>query len=643
MRRHLYALCLALSLLAVLVVPAAAQGTFVDPTTPTALYIPRNVRNAYENGTRSMDGNPGENYWQNRSSHTISITVAPPNRTVTATQEFTYYNESPDTLDHVMIRVYQNIHRPEAVREPAELLTAEFINDGAVITNFKINGEEAEWPTQGELANITLFKVVLPTPLESGGSVTFSMDWHFDLTAANGWKQGFVDDTTYFLAYFFPRVAVYDDIDGWDTNTYTAGREMYNDFADFTFDVTVPKNFIVWATGDLLNAAEVLQPDYAARLEQSFTSDENINIARPEEIQAGSVTAQTDTVTWRWMAQNVPDIAIGLSDHFAWDAASVVVDAATGRRASAQAAYQAENFAQIIDSVKFGLTFGSTEYPGVPYPYSKMTLFEGGADEEYPMMANDAAGGPFAQVSGFVAAHEILHTWFPFYTGINESRYPFMDEGVTTAFEYHATTGLYGADTAKYLFTLIRSGEGQPDIVWYDVPIITPFDQIRQYYGSNYIAYGKPALAFLALEDMIGKENYVALFQEFINRWNGKHPMPWDMFNTFNAVSDEDLTWFFYQWFFTPSFLDLAITDVQPADGGYDLEVANVGGAPMPFDVVVTHADGSVETIHQTSAIWKDTQTATIRIETVGDVQSIAIDTGLFIDADAPNNTWASS
>ena len=251
----------------------------------------------------------------------------------------------------------------------------------------------------------------------------------------------------------------------------------------------------------------------------------------------------------------MPDFAIALSNHYRWDAASTVVDPATGRRASVQAAYpdSATDFKPMVDTAQKALQFASTVYPGVPYPYPKTTIVLGSADEEYPMMVNDGSnlGSPFAATlpenafTGFVAAHELLHSWFPFYMGINEKRYPFMDEGWTTAFEYLRNREVLGVPTADGLFKDFRSAvAGHCRLSSYDLPIITPHDALfgqSPVFGFN--QYGKAALGYLALKDLMGDAAFRTALHTFMARWNGKRPLPWDMFNSFNdaGVGNYDL------------------------------------------------------------------------------------------------------
>jgi hypothetical protein len=407
------------------------------------LHVPREIARAYERGTRSKDGAPGPKYWQNHARHTMRLSVSPPERKITGEQEIVYTNNRPDALPMLVFRLYLNSHQPEAMRERP--YPAGFLSSGVTVDNVTINGKPALWnDPKSPVAPFnppgsTTHALLLDQPLAPGASVTITMRWSNDITADHGWKEGAIDDNTYYLAYFFPRVTNYSDYSGWDFAPFTTGREFNNDFADFDVTVDAPRDFVVWATGELANPDAVLQPDIAKRLKASRTSDAVVTLAEPEDVAAGRVTARAERLQWRWQASNVPDFAIAVSNHYRWQASSVVVDPATGRRTAVEAAYApaATDFANSVEEAREALAFGSTEWPGVPYPYPKTTIVLGNADEEYPMMVNDSsnlgitppAGITVNDYTAFVATHEILHSWFPFFMGINEKRYPFMDEG----------------------------------------------------------------------------------------------------------------------------------------------------------------------------------------------------------------------
>lgn len=626
------------------------------------LYVPRDIQATYAKGTRSPDGRPGPKYWQNHSAHTMKITVSPPSRRVEGEQEIVYTNNSPDALEYLVFRLYLNAHRPEAMRDRP--YPAAFLNEGIKIESISVDGKVIDWanstiPDRAALnsAGSTVHAVDLPAPLASKGVVRIKMRWSYELTPDGGWKEGAVNDTSFFLAYFFPRITNYSDYNAWDVSPFTTGREFNNDFSDFNVEVNVPKNFLVWATGELQNPKEVLQPKVASALKSSLSSDKVATLAEAADLQAGKVTAQGERQVWKWQASHVPDFAVAVSNKYRWDASSVVVDPATRRRTAVQAAYSdsATDFKSLVESARNTMAFASTKYPGVPYPWPKSTIFLGGADEEYPMMVNDSSnakmgdGGAFtaAEFSGFVAAHEILHSWFPFYMGTNEKRYPFMDEGWTTAFEYLRNVDVIGKEKADALFKYMRVDMvGWPaPLSGNELPIIVPQDSLfggTPVFGFN--QYGKAALGYLALHDLMGDAKFKTALHEFMNRWHGKRPLPWDMFNSFNNAGVGNYDWFFNNWFFSFNYMDLGISGVRQDSGSHVIQVANKGGLAMPFDLVVTYADGTTERVHRTPSVWKDTpREASVSISAAKEVRSVALDTGIFKDFYPSDNSWGSA
>lgn len=609
------------------------------PLSAQQLYMPRNVKAAYQNDTRSFDGKPGKNYWQNKSAHNIRISVAPPNRRVTGSEDITYQNNSPVALPVLVFRFELNFHAPEAQREiPIE---TEQLTGDVVIDEYSESGKVKAWQPLLQYKGITYNAVKLNQPLAPGASINLSFKWHYDLARKSS-REGAIDPTTFFIAYFYPRVAVFDDVSAWDTTNFTVGHEFYNDFNDYALEVTVPKNFVVWATGDLQNPDEVLQPKYAERLRRSLTGDEIINVASLAELKATSVTKQSDMLTWKWKAANVTDVALAISDHYIWDAGSVVVDRKTGRRASVQAAYDepSKDFTKMVEYGKHTLDWSSNNYPGVPYPFSKTTIVRGFADMEYPMMANDSSNADPDQTR-FIAEHELYHSWFPFYMGINERRYSFMDEGWTTAFEYLISVNDLGKAKAGENFKKFRVQDWitstKPDA---DLPIITPGDAlVGDGFGNN--EYGKAALGYLALKDLLGDAEFKRVLGEFINRWNGKHTLPWDMFFSFSDISGKDLNWFFDNWFFSNGYIDLAVKQVTLNGGNAEVMIQNVGGFAAPVDIIVTYADGTSETLHQTPAIWRTNPKETkVVVSARKPIKTLALDGGIFMDAKPGDNQW---
>jgi len=596
------------------------------------LYMPRNIKEAYANGTRSKDGKPGKNYWQNRGKYNMEIAVDPATKIVSGTETIIYENNSNDTLRNLAIRFVNNLHKPSSPRSSE--VNDDFLSSGLTITSLKIENEiyKEDARNWGTVGNVKLKKAIAPH-----SKVTVNIQWNYPLSKESG-REGQIDETTFFVAYSYPRVSVFDDYNGWDRLRHTDRQEFYNDFNDYVFSVKAPKNYVVYATGDLLNPDEVLQPDFAARLKKSYTTDEILHIANEQEMKSGLVTKQYDWNVWKFEAKNISDVTFGLSDHYLWDASSVVVDKKTNRRASVQAAYDVKgtDFVNSVKNNQYALDWFSNNWPGVPYPFSKMTAFQGFADMEYPMMCNDSQMGDpvFAQL---VQDHEVAHTYFPFYMGINETRYAFMDEGWATTFEYLIGIAEHGKEAADKFYKDFRVKQYITDrSTEEDQPIITMSTQVSGAgYGNN--SYGKASLSYLALKDMLGDDLFKKALHHYMDTWNGKHPIPWDYFNSFNTATGRNLNWFFNNWFFTNNYLDIAVRGIS-ADKKV-ITVENIGGFAIPFDVIVTYADKSKVTLHQTPAIWQTSpKTAKIILKSTKKIDQIELDGGIFMDETPENN-----
>ncbi len=599
------------------------------------LYMPREIKKAFQKGTRSLDGRPGNNYWQNFGRYNISVSVSPPNPAVTGNEQITYVNNGPDTLHRLNFKVIMNIHKPGAARFFGT--DADYLGAGLQVDSLHINGEAKKWDNSSVSTNQS---IKLTKPLAPHDSIRLALTWHYNLSTGHG-REGVIDSTTFYLAYFYPRVAVFDDYKGWDEDEFIEALEFYNDFNDYTLNVTVPKNYIVWSTGTLQNADKVLRPEYLARLKKSFSSDSTIHVATLAELAAKKVTTQNATNTWTWTAEHITDMAVGLSDHYDWDAASAVVDDATHRRASMQAAFadSAKDFHHAVQFGRHTLDWLSHNLPGIPYPFPKMTAFEGYADMEYPMMVNDSYESDL-HFAEFVEDHEIAHTYFPFYMGINETRYGFMDEGWATTFERLLGATEVGQAKADSLYKDFRiNGWIHSAATGEDLPIITPGTEQREGLGDN--EYGKPSLSYFALKDLLGDDLFKKALQFYMANWHGKHPIPWDYFNSMSTGSGRNLNWFFNNWFFTHNYIDLALTNGTKTGSGYTFSIDNIGGFAVPFDIIVTYTDGTTETFHQTPAVWEQNQASmSVSVKTGKAVKSAKIDGGIFMDADESNNTW---
>jgi Peptidase family M1 domain len=600
------------------------------------LYMPRNIKQAYKKGTRAADGRPGKNYFQNRASYNITLDAMPPARTIKGSAQIVYTNNSPDTLTYLVLRTIQNIHKPGALRYAD--VSRDYLTEGMIIDELLVNGETKN---PGRNTPGTWKMVKLSTPLQPKGSINLSVKWHYDVSLESA-REGMLDSTTFFMAYAYPSICVYDDYYSWDMMEFTDLQEFYYDFNDYTVTVNVPQHYIVWGTGDLLNAGEVLRPEYVQRLKKAARADEVISIVSAEDLKSKNITAANAVNSWKFKATNIQDVAYAVSDHFVWDGSSVVVDDKTGRRATVHAAYRSStaDFKKMAGWCNYSLRWFSKELPGVPYPFPKMTVVEGYADMEFPMMVNGIAHSDSMLTRRIGAEHEVAHSWFPFYMGINESRYAFMDEGWASFMEASIAYAYRPKDA-------VLAGDAQDAGAWsetpldeVDLPIITPSNMLNgQAYQLN--SYTKPMMAYRAAKDLLGDVLFKKCLHGYMQRWNGKHPTPWDFFYTFNNIAGKNLNYFWKGWFFDNSHIDYAIGKVSTTASGITVAIKNAGGTPAPFDLLITYADGSTETIHQTPAVWASGKTvAVVSIKTKLKVKMVEINGGVFVDADAANNTW---
>lgn len=602
------------------------------------------VAAAVSEGTRTEKGVPGDAYWINHASYDLKAKLSPDTRLVRASGTMTYVNNSPDPLDTIVVRLHQNMYRP-AFTERDDNLDKEELTDGIAFTQLIVQGDTLN--LDGSDARMkedrTLIYLFLEEPLETGESMEMSAEWSFTITGGNTVRHGTYGEYSFFVAYWYPQFAVYDDIHGWDTLQYRGLHEFYQDFADFEVEISVPDSLMVWATGMLQNIDEVLTPTYASRLKQAMRTQKVVNIVNQADQQRGTaITRPGGSNTWKFSAEGVPDFAFASADFYYWDATSAVV-AETGRRILVDAVYQpaARDFYSVAEYSREILEFMSNEMPGIPYPYPAMTVFNGdmrgfGGGMEFPMMCND--GTSFAEPYTFeLTHHEIAHTYFPFMTGINERRYAWMEEGWASFLPTPLMERRGYSDKPMYSNVAGYQGfAGRPA----EKPLVTTTHTVR---GQGYWihAYQKPATAYSVLQDALGDSVFLECLQTYIRRWEGKHPTPYDFFNTFEDVSGEDLDWFFEPWFFDTSVPDLSVSVEKVGWRKASLTVDKLGGNPIPVYLTFTLKDGTQTEMYYPASVWADGNEE-IRIEEKFAKRVVSIQLGHpeVPDTDRSNNTW---
>ena len=565
-------------------------------------YFPENYQTAIENGTRSKDGLPGLNYWVNHADYKIDVIVEAETGMIVGSATIVYFNESPDTLETIVLRLYQNIYKKGNSRQFS--IGSDDLTDGMEISKLSIDNSAIDLDSRKVYYSATNMYVNLDEALLPNTSKSIGISWSFKMPQKRWIRFGQYSKNHLFVGYWYPQVAVYDDVEGWDRIEYAGMVEYYNDANNFDVNIALPSDFVVWATGELQNTGDVFQQGIVKKHEKALASDEVIRIITGDDYKNNSVTIPGKTNSWNFKAARVPDFAFAASRGSNWDAVGLTVDPEKGRRVLISSVYpdSAVHYQDVAMIAKQAIDYMSNELPGYPFPYPQATVFANGRKDggmEFPMMANDGAPDDYADLQG-LTYHEVFHNYFPFFMGTNERKYAFMDEGwaryLPTGFlEKYTPDGDYFQRTiAQY-----ESFAGSEN----ELPPMIPTYIFNDYQTQRMAAYTRPAVAYHLLHQMLGDTLFKKAIKEYIQRWNGKHPMPYDFFNTFNDVAGEDLSWFWQPWFFQRGFPDLAITDLTNENV---LVIEKRGLLPVPVFVKVVYEDGSEDQILKDMRLWAD-------------------------------------
>jgi hypothetical protein len=570
------------------------------------------------NRIRTGTGTPGPDYWQQRADYTVSVTLDPAQHRLTGTEVLTYHNNSPDTLRYLWFQLDQNICRPDArgsflylqdtrnacISDGYAISDVAAVRGGAPAARGRPAQPEQRVPLQTSV-NGTLMRVDLDQPLPPRATLRVAMAYAFVVAEHGSDRNGrkrYGDDWLYTIAQWYPRVAVYDDVRGWNTEQYLGGGEFYLEYGDIDFAITVPRSFVVVGTGALQNRAEVLTAEQIRRLDAALRSDSTIGIIARTEAGSPATrpTGDSPTLTWRFRAQNVRDVAWAAAPNFRWDANgwngilmqaffSPAVDSTWGR-AAAVARHSIRTYSE----------------QWFPYPYPTATVVGGSVSGmEYPQIvfcdADDGSESMFGCLD-----HELGHQWFPMIVGSNERLYAWMDEGFNTFINIgsersweHAGRPQPNRDMPTQIGGWMRQGMDQP--------IMLPPDRLgQQLLGIE--GYFKPGVGlYIMRHAMLGDSTrFDFAFREYIRRWAFRHPTPADFFRTMEDALGEDLSYFWRGWFFRTDRVDVAVdTIIQRTDTGVTRVVlSSPGTLPMPADARVQYNDGSSDRIRLPVEVW---------------------------------------
>ena len=623
--------------------PTAAQAVrrpYLGPVVPPAPF-----QEAIRAGTRTATGEPGPKYWTNFATYKLTARIATDTKKLDGTAEITYRNNSPDTLTNLHVDLTQNFHRGDAVRnEPAE------VTGGVELKRVAVGGTELRTGQSGPRYQVfgTRLAILPPRPVLPGQTVTLNIDWSFTIPQAGaGERMGHSRDNLYFMAYWYPQMAVYDDVNGWHPDPFVGTTEFYSGFANYDLTVDAPEGWVVMGTGRLENAQQVLAPEVYQRLQRAEQSDQVVNILDAGNLARATARGTNGRLRWHFVADSVRDVAFSMTRESFWDAQRTPVGDrnADGRvdytRVDAFYRADAPFWRQSARYSAHAIAFLSN-YIGIPYPWPHMTAVEGadimGGGMEYPMMTLIGDYNERGDTALYaVTAHEEAHMWFPMIVSSDERRYTWMDEGTTAYNENQAERDFWKPanpwrfeveDQQSYLQVVEAGIEGE--IMRQSAYHYTPFA-----YGVA--SYDKPASMLTALRTVLGEETFMRAYRTYAQRWKYKHPYPWDMWNTFENVSGRDLDWFWQGWYHTTWTLDQAVTSVT----GNVITVEDRGQIMMPTYLTITRQNGEKLTREIPVETWQNTTSATVTVPAGAPIVRVEIDAQrAFPDADRSNNVW---
>ncbi len=644
--------------------PAASEapgGHGAPPSTydPREAFAPLTLPDPV-NAYRAGDGTPGPAYWQNRADYVIHASLDPDTDRLAGSEVITYTNNSPQPLESLWVQLDQNIYRRDArarfVRSgPRQPFSGPEATDGDVLESVQIE-QRGRLARADYLLSDTRMQIRLREPLAPrGGRLRILIRYHFTVPGEFGGRTGHIatrNGEIFAVAQWYPRMAVYDDLRGWDTLPYL-GTEFYLEYGDFDYFVTVPSDMLVAGSGALQNPQEVLTALERRRLEQARASDATVMIRSAAEISDPlSRPVRGGTLTWHFRIREARDASFAASRAFIWDAARI--DLPGGKRSLAMSFYPVESagagaWGRATEYLKDAAEHFSRRW-GVAYPYPAAVAVAGSVGGmEYPAIVFDDYRDTGKNLF-WLTAHEIGHTWFPMIVGFDERRDQWMDEGFNTFIDVYESEdfehGIYGPKRDPEY----APGGGNP--VEEILPLLedpaapvmlTRADQVRDRYRHP-LTYFKPALGLVLLrEQILGPERFDWAFRKFIRDWSYRHPTPSDFFRAMASAGGEDLSWFWRGWYFHNWTLDLAVEGVRPVAGdwrhGAVVTIANLDRLVMPATVQIDFRDGRSERIRLPVETWIQQQSVDLTLASTQPVAKVTVDPDAALpDKDRSNN-----
>ncbi len=604
------------------------------------------------NEYRDASGKPGPKYWQNRADYKINCTLDTSLHRVTGEVEISYTNNSPDDLGFLWLQVDQNIYQGDSrasatTTEAGGRWANEKFTEGDVIKSISIEVNGKTY-TPKYIITDTRMQVWLNDELKaSGGTAKIKISYQFDIPEYGTDRMGRLNTKNgwiYEVAQWYPRMCVYDDIQGWNTLPYLGAGEFYLEYGDLEYSITAPADLIVVGSGELQNPQDCLTAEEIKRWNEAKNSDKTVMIRSEKEINDKSSRPDKANCTWKFKIQNARDVAWAASKAFVWDAARINLP--DGKKSMAASVYPVESikkngWQRSTEMIKASIEYNSKMWYEFPYPVATNVAGRVGG-MEYPgivFCGYHSAGSSLWDV----ADHEFGHTWFPMIVGSNERKYAWMDEGFNTFINglstenfnngEFASSTFFPGDQTKYVFN-----DGM------DALMTTP--EVIQQENLGVAAYLKPSMMLNELRDVVlDSTRFDAAFREYIRRWAFKHPTPWDFFHTIENVAGEDLGWFWRGWVFNTWKLDQAVKDVtyinDDVSKGSEITIQNLDKMVMPVIVLVKEANGQQHRINLPVEVWQRGPTWTFAVPTTSQVKEVVLDPDKKLpDFNRANNNW---
>jgi hypothetical protein len=638
--------------------------TLRPPVADTGVFSP--LAWAPGNNRRAADGSPGPEYWQQRVDYQIKASLDTAAKRVTGTESIAYTNNSGDSLRFIWMQLDQNLFRPGSTGSllfPSESRFGSGGFQGGFQIDSVLQCGSPEKPTASKTTRTsrksrrnapasaqprcgtaqlktrvddTMMYVELSTPVPPKGATRFELTYSFNIPEHGADRMG-RDGSLYEIAQWYPRLAVYDDVHGWNTDQYLGQGEFYLEYGTIDYEVTVPAGYIVAGSGVLQNPGDVLTTAQRERLAQAARSDTTVAIVTQADLSSGAARPTSDgALTWRFRAENVRDVAWAAAPDFLWDASG-------WQGVLAQAYYRPSAVATWKEAAKMS-RFSIQEYSTrwLSYPYPQITAVEGPVSGmEYPMLAMEAKGQSGPDLYS-VLTHEIGHMWYPMVVGSDERRYAWMDEGFNTFINSFSEEDYWKRNDAA-----VRQRERQL-VIGIDQmptaqPIMTPANRYKTSNNLLSLAYVKPSVSLLTLRSkVLGEQVFDSAFREYTRRWAFKHPQPSDFFRTIEEVSGRDLAWFWRSFFYTTAALDQSVESVkQSPDGVAQITLVNLGDAVMPVELELGFEDGTKDLVKLPVEIWYGGNRYTYQMQAGKTIVSARVNPdGTFPDAIMTNDMW---